>query len=325
MFGIKFEKAPPTAYVIHYQNGRVYRQGTGLSFWYFAPISVVLEIPLVSSDVPFVFHEMTEDFQEVTLQGQLTYRVVDPVRVSQMIDFGSGTVSSAKGGLEDKPEDVLAQRLINATQVLARGITQRLPLPTVLGASHDIGQQVLAALRASDITAMLGLEVLSLSLLSIKPTPEMSKALEAAAREALQRQSDQAIYERRNAAVEEERRIKESELSTENAVETKRRQIRETKMAADISLEEQRATLIELKVANEKKDSDSRAYALESSLKPLRDADWRTLMAVAAKGGDPRFAISLAFHELAENAAKIGQLNVTPDLLKSLISNVPEK
>ena len=29
--------------------------------------------------------------------------------------------------------------------------------------------------------------------------------------------------------------------------------------------------------------------------------------------------IALAFRELAENAAKIGELNITPDLLKSLI------
>jgi hypothetical protein len=127
------------------------------------------------------------------------------------------------------------------------------------------------------------LEILGLSLLQIKPTPEMSRALEAEARESLQRHADQAIYARRNAAVEEERRIKESELNTEIAVETKQRQIRETRIAADIAIEEQRATLIDRKVENERKDADSRAYALEASLQPVRDVDWRTLLAVAAK------------------------------------------
>jgi hypothetical protein len=31
--------------------------------------------------------------------------------------------------------------------------------------------------------------------------------------------------------------------------------------------------------------------------------------------------IALAFRELAENAAKIGEVNVTPDLLRSLIGS----
>src|ERR1019366_3725274 len=54
---------------------------------------------------------------------------------------------------------------------------------------------------------------------TVKPAPETSRALEAEAREALQRRADEAIYARRNAAVTEERLIKESELNTEIAVE----------------------------------------------------------------------------------------------------------
>jgi hypothetical protein len=42
-------------------------------------------------------------------------------------------------------------------------------------------------------------------------------------------------------------------------------------------------------------------------------------MAVSPGGADPRLMIALAFRELAENAGKIGELNVTPDLLRSLI------
>jgi hypothetical protein len=38
----------------------------------------------------------------------------------------------------------------------------------------------------------------------------------------------------------------------------------------------------------------------------------------ARNGHDPELMIALAFRELAENAGKIGELNVTPDLLKSL-------
>ena len=33
--------------------------------------------------------------------------------------------------------------------------------------------------------------------------------------------------------------------------------------------------------------------------------------------------VALAFREMAENASRIGELNVTPDLLKSLIGSAP--
>ena len=35
MLGIKFFKADPTVFVLHYKNGAVKRQGSGLSFFYF--------------------------------------------------------------------------------------------------------------------------------------------------------------------------------------------------------------------------------------------------------------------------------------------------
>jgi hypothetical protein len=53
--------------------------------------------------------------------------------------------------------------------------------------------------------------------------------------------------------------------------------------------------------------------------------DWRTLMAVNASSTDPRTMIALAFRELAENAAKIGEVNVSPDLLRALLAPAPPK
>jgi hypothetical protein len=42
-------------------------------------------------------------------------------------------------------------------------------------------------------------------------------------------------------------------------------------------------------------------------------------MAAGGGGLDPKLMIALAFRELAENAGKIGELNITPDLLQGLI------
>jgi hypothetical protein len=92
-------------------------------------------------------------------------------------------------------------------------------------------------------------------------------------------------------------------------------------MAAEIAVEEQRAQLIDRRVENERKDADSRAYALTETLRPVRDLDWKTLMMLGGKGADAKSMIALAFQEMAENAQKIGEINVTPDLLRSLIGS----
>src|ERR1039458_245698 len=150
-------------------------------------------------------------------------------------------------------------------------------LPEVLISATAVGAEVSEALKTSESITSLGVEIMSLAVISIKPTPEMAKALEAGAREALQRKSDEAIYARRNAAVEQERRIKESELNTELAVEEKKRQIREAQMAAEIAIEEQRALLMDQKVANERKEADSRSEEHTSELQSLRHLVCRLL------------------------------------------------
>ena len=315
MFGIEYLKAPPTTYVLHYKNGKVKREGAGLSFLYYRPTSTVVMVPAASADVPFVFNEVTRDFQDVTIQGQLTYRVVEPKRLAKLLDFSV----EASGRYRSDDPTKLEDRLVHATNMLARGVIGRLTLREALAASDALVREIGQGLTVAEAVTMLGVEPLGVAILAIRPTPEMARALEAEAREALQRKSDDAIYLRRNNAVEQERIIKENELGTEIAVEEKRRQVRETQMAAEIAIEEQRKELIETRVENERKDADSRAYALETTLKHVRTLDWRTLMALSAGGGDPRSMIALAFRELAENAQKIGELNMSPDLLKTLL------
>lgn len=313
---LSFIKVPPTTYVVQFKRGKVKREGAGLSFIYSVPSSTIVTVPLASADVPFVFQEATADFQSVTLQGQLTYRVADPKRLATLLDY---SVDRRRNYVSDDPRK-LPERLVHTTQTLTRAITQKLALRDVLISSDAIVAEVLAKLKTSEAVLTLGVGILSLSLLSIKPTPETARALEADAREALQRRADEAIYARRNAAVEQERLIKESELNTEIAVEEKKRQIRETQMAAEIAVEEQRAQLVDHRVENDRKDADSRAYVLTETLKPLRDLDWKALMMLSGKGADPRTMIALAFQEMATNAQKIGEINVSPDLLRSLIS-----
>ena len=85
MLGFRFIKVQPTDYVLQYRKGRLIREGAGLAFFYFAPTSSLVRIPMASVDVPFIFHEVTSDFQEITVQGQLTYRISDPRELSKLI------------------------------------------------------------------------------------------------------------------------------------------------------------------------------------------------------------------------------------------------
>jgi hypothetical protein len=130
---------------------------------------------------------------------------------------------------------------------------------------------------------------------------------------------DEAIYARRNAAVEQERRIKDNELETELMVQRKKRELYEREMQGEIALEKQRAHLTAQKVENQRHEADARAYALEAVLKPVQGLDWRVLMMLNPQSGDARNSIAMAFQELAANAQKIGEVNVSPDLLRSLI------
>ena len=228
-----------------------------------------MSVPLASVDVPFVFQEVTADFQEVTLQGQLTYRVADPVKLSQLMDY----TIDARGRYVSEDPMKLNDRLIQLAQVGAHEFTQRERLEQLLTHCAELGAEVLQGLRTSDVTGMLGLEILSLSIASAKPTPEMAKAMQADAREQLLMRADQAVFARRNTAIELERQLKENELNTERAVEEKRREVRQAQMEADVAIEQQRAELVDQQVANNRKLAEAQNEAPASDTR--RDEERR--------------------------------------------------
>jgi regulator of protease activity HflC (stomatin/prohibitin superfamily) len=323
---------------MQYQNGKVKREGKGLSFFYYAPTSSITAIPLGSKDIQFIFNESTKDFQTITIQGQITYKIEDPKQLAESLDF---TLDNNQNYKDDNFER-LNQRLNNEAQTSTSSFIQGLTLKEALRSAKAISEKINDGLKASNSTKILGVEVLSVDVLAVRATPEMAKALETETRESLQKEADQAIYERRNFAVEQERRIRESELNTEIAVQEKKKQInekqaeikvndaeidrklREMKISADVSIEEQKTKLIKMQVENEKKMADSKGYTLEKVLEPYRDMDWKILTALNSNGTSALDNIGFAFRELAENTQKIGTLNITPDFLEAIIRNQKE-
>lgn len=332
MFGIKHIKFDSMTYVLHFKNGNIKREGRGLSFFYFAPNSSIVAIPMGSNDLPFVFNESTNDYQTITIQGQISYKISNPKTLADVLDF---TVQD-NGQYKRNDIEKLNQRIINEAQTATSAYIHGIKLKEAIRSAKSIEENIAVGLQSSAAIGMLGIEILGANILSVQATPEMTRALETETREKLQQEADQAIYIRRNFAVEQERIIKESELSTEIAVEEKQKQIaekkmesevqkadnqrklREMKIQADISVENQRKSLIEQKSANDRKDAETQGYVLETTLKPYKEMDWKTLTALA-NNTDPKFNISLAFRELAGNADKIGNLNISPELLESIL------
>jgi len=50
MFGIKFIKVQPTTYLLEYRSGQILREGPGLSFFYYAPTTSLVAVPIGSAD-----------------------------------------------------------------------------------------------------------------------------------------------------------------------------------------------------------------------------------------------------------------------------------
>jgi hypothetical protein len=127
-------------------------------------------------------------------------------------------------------------------------------------------------------------------------------------------------------------------LNTEIAVENKKRQIREEQLKAErfeqeqplemqrielnssTELERSRKTLVELEAENTRASADARAYATAALMKAFADIDGQKLDAIFGAGSEPAQIMARAFQELAAGAEKIGELNISPDLLREIMT-----
>ncbi|NPC55277.1 SPFH domain-containing protein [Caenimonas soli] len=335
MFGIQFIKTQPTIHLMQFRRGRVVREGAGLSFFYYAPSSSLVAVPIASQTSDFMLELVTSDFQSVTVQGEISYRVQDPRRTAALMDF-----SLAPNGKAYSSEDPqrLGDRVAIQAKVVIQQAVQALDLKQALKASATIARAAQQQLSSQAEIEALGLQVLGVSILAIKPTPDIARALEAEARESNLKAADDAVYLRRMASVQNERSIRQNELDTEIAVEQKKRQIQETQMEAkaaamrrqnelrgeqmgsDIELEQRRKDLVEGQADNTRKLAEAEAHKVSTLMQALEKADPRVVQALASAGMQPAQLIAQAFGGIAEKAERIGQLNMSPELLNSLMA-----
>ncbi|WP_335342536.1 hypothetical protein [Sedimenticola hydrogenitrophicus] len=199
--------------------------------------------------------------------------------------------------------------------------------------------------QLGDQTAIgsLGIEIVDASISAIKPSPETIKALEAETRESILKEADDAIYLRRKAAVEQERTIKEAELETELSIQRKEQEIEESRITnersvlhgeaeteqerirAQIDAEEKRKQLVILNAENSGQKADAEAYAIEARMQAFKTLPVENLKAMALANMNPEQLMAMAFDSLAQNAGKIGELNISPDLFGKLMKRSVSK
>ena len=108
-------------------------------------------------------------------------------------------------------------------------------------------------------------------------------------------------------------------MEAERSVQELKLRIQNEEIAGKISLERQNKDLVALASANAREEADARAYGLEATMRALAGADPKSLAALASVGMKPAQLMALAFRDLADNATKIGELNISPELLRELM------
>ncbi|MCP4301870.1 MAG: SPFH domain-containing protein [Gammaproteobacteria bacterium] len=287
---INYYKGEPNTYIVCSRNGEVVRHGAGINFLYSPLTTTIAAVPLASQESQFIFNETTANFQEVSIQGSLTYHLTDPLELAKRLDF---TVVPGTHFYKSEDPQQLVQRVVNSVQAHTRSEVSRRPLEDALSEVKDLASVVFGRVAEAPELNALGIELEGLHFTAVKATPEMQKALEADYRESLHKRADQAIYDRRKSAVEEERKIRESEMNT------------------DVELENRRKDLVDMQAENSLTLAEAEAKADELKLSPYGELP-------------PQALIGLALKEWATNAGTIENLSITPDLLSKVVSYVSE-
>jgi regulator of protease activity HflC (stomatin/prohibitin superfamily) len=299
---LKHFKGEPSDYILRYRYGTIRRHGTGLSFWYLPFNTSIAVVPVVRLDAPFVFNETTANYQEIAIQGQLTYRLTKPLEVAKVLDF---TIDPATRRYRSQDPEKLVQRVINAVQANTRSEVNALALEDALVQVKALGDQVLAAVQQEPDLLGFGVVVENLHFSAVHAKPDMHKALEADYREKLQQRADAAIYQRRKAAQEEEGQLKHRELDTEVELEDRRRGLVEQQSRNRLTEAETEAKAMELEASARAKEDEIR-FGLYQAM-------------------SPQALVGLALKEWAGSAGKIDNLTITPDLVNQVVQWIGRK
>jgi regulator of protease activity HflC (stomatin/prohibitin superfamily) len=317
-------RADTTAHVQHLKNGQVKHAGPGLAFWFRPRTAALAEIPLDDRDQALLFHARTADFQDVTVQATVNFRVIDPAMAATRIDFG---IAPETGRWNATPLETLGGLLTELAQQPA--LEQLAGMAMADALAHGIGpvrDRVAGALARDERLAERGLAVTDVRVVAIRADAELERALQTDTRERVQQDADRATFERRALAVESERAIAENELH--NQIELARRE--EELVTQRGQNERRRATekaaadRITTEAAAVQRRLLADATADTTRLVGQAEADAEAAKLDAYRQLDQATLLGLALKELARNLPNIGNLTVTPDLLTPVLARLAQ-
>ncbi len=319
---IRHVRGEPSAHLIAYRRGRVVAHGRGQSLWFLPMTTSLAEVPLDDRELTFVFHGRSSDYQDVTAQGVISYRVTEPLTLADRVDF---TIDLGRGTYRQRPLETLSQMLTQLAQQLAYEYMATTSIRELLVEGQtQIRTQIASTLADDANIESLGIEVVGVRVTSVSPTSDLEKALEMPMREKIQQQADEASFARRALAVENERAIQENEL--QNKIElAKREQLLIDKLGHN---ERRRA---EEKAASKRIEADAQADRSRIAAN-ARAASMQVVDAVTIQTERERIGIyeklpahlmmGLAAREFAGKLEKIDHLNISPELLGPAVLNM---
>jgi hypothetical protein len=217
---IRHLRAEPTAQVLRYHKGALRREGPGLAFWFAPNSTAIVEVPLEDQELPFLFRARSADFQELTVQGVITFRFADPALVARRVDF---TIDLRAGQWTETPLEQVNGLLVQMAQQYVIDELMALELRTILAAGvAPIREWITQGLTSEPTLKELGIEIAAVQVAGLAAENDVQRALQQPTREAIQQQADEATFARRALAVEKERAIAENELA--NKIELARRE-----------------------------------------------------------------------------------------------------
>ncbi|WP_457255522.1 SPFH domain-containing protein [Pedococcus sp. P5_B7] len=311
-----------TSWVRHTRSGTIVHEGNGQSFW-FRPLSAILsEVPVDDRELPMLFHARTLDFQDVTVQAAITFRVVQPALAAERLDFG---LDDATGRWRSDPLGQLGALLTQSAQQHALEVLAGLTLVEALTRGYaEVRAAVTQGVRADGRVGATGLEVVEVRVVAVRPEPDVERALQTPTREQVQQDADKATYERRALAVERERTIAENEMQSQ--IELARR---------EQELVGQRGTNARRKAEEEAASAEieARAQAARDEMLSTSQASRIREVGEAEAGAEaarvqvyatlPEGVLTgLAFRELATNLPAIQSLVLTPDLISPILARL---
>jgi hypothetical protein len=286
------------------------------------PLTAALsEVPIDDREQPLLFHARTVDFQDVTVQATVTYRVADPAvaadphrlrhrprpgdvarapaRAGRQPAHRAGPAARARPARRHDPDRGAGRGDGAARERIASGLGEDRAWPTPAGRGRRAGGGGPGRARGRAGAA-------------------------DATREHVQQDADRATYERRALAVERERAIAENEL--QNQIELARREAQLVEQQGQNersrATEAAAASRIEAEGQAERQRLLADAEAESTRLVGAAEAEAEGARLAAYDGVDESTLMGLAARELAGKPAPHQHAHAHPDLLTPILARL---